>query len=160
MEFKKEIRALSKVDADVLIIAIFQDEQIKDALLSLDGEFDQSLVDQIVEESVASNFKGKPGQTLHLPTGGKIAAKHVLVRGLGKRNQHSVQAVRKVTPTPVTLIVILLIVIVVRNERTSAIATTATHNSSPNDVLVIVVVVLVVVVVDIVPIVDIIDWCD
>lgn len=95
MESIRETRALSAVDADVFVVGIFQDETVAATLKSLDSKLPESLVTNISDECKRENFTGKVGQSLQLPTYGAVAAKKLMLRGLGKKAEANAFVVRK-----------------------------------------------------------------
>jgi leucyl aminopeptidase len=95
MEAFKETRALSEIDADVLIVAIFQDEKVDATLKSLDEALPEAFVAGIAQECEREKFTGKNGQTMNVPTFGNLAVRKLVLRGLGKATELDAAAVRK-----------------------------------------------------------------
>jgi leucyl aminopeptidase len=92
MEAIKETRALSEIDADVLVVGVFQDEKIADALKGVDEAF----VTGIAAECEREKFTGKSGQAFTTHSFGKVVARKVSLRGMGKRADFDAAVARKV----------------------------------------------------------------
>lgn len=95
MEFKAEARALSQVDADVLVVGIFVEDKVQEILATLDSAIPTEFISAVGEEALRESFTGKAGQTLLLPTFEKITAKRLLLRGLGKKAEYTAATARK-----------------------------------------------------------------
>src|SRR6185437_4985646 len=97
MEFKKETRPLSQVDADTLVIFVFQDELIETELKTMDAAFPGDFISAVNQECARENFTGKPTQAVQLPTYGKLAAKRLVIKGAGKRAAADTATMRRAT---------------------------------------------------------------
>jgi leucyl aminopeptidase len=95
MEVKVESRPASKIDVDLLVVGVFQDEKIKDVLTALDAGIPATFVDNFADECERETFNGKTGQSIQLPTYGAIACRRLLVRGLGKKADATTAVLRK-----------------------------------------------------------------
>lgn len=85
---------ISKFQADALIINLFEGVT---APSGGTGAVDQALAGIVSQElkNQAKSFKGKLGETLVLPTYGKIPAKYVIIVGLGKSDDLKSTCLRK-----------------------------------------------------------------
>src|SRR5690242_420028 len=95
MEIVRESRALSQIDADLIIVGYFQGEKLKESLSRLDGKLKGAFLESLASEAHLENFTGKSGQTLSLPSYGQIAARRLLLLGLGKRSEAGTNTLRK-----------------------------------------------------------------
>lgn len=95
MEIKIDTRPASQIDADLLIIGLFQDENVADALKALDSKIPDEFINMAVAESERENFTGKVGSSVQLPGFGAMACKRLLLRGLGKKNEVNQTVLRK-----------------------------------------------------------------
>lgn len=97
MEASIESRPLAKIEADLLIICVFQDEKVAEVLKSLDKDngLPAEFVTNFSAECERESFTGKVGQSLQLPSYGAIGSKRLLVRGLGKKAEATVSVLRK-----------------------------------------------------------------
>ena len=92
MEAIKETRALSEIDAEVLVVGIFQDEKIAEALKGLDEKFSVSLAAECEREK----FTGKSGQSFSTLAFGNAAVRKIVLRGLGKQADFDASVARRV----------------------------------------------------------------
>ena len=95
MELILEKPSFAGISADVLVIGIFQDEQPLELLEQTDSSLAQDFLAEIDELCKAENFKGKSKETLSVFTSKKIAARRLLILGLGKRSDYDAAAVRR-----------------------------------------------------------------
>jgi leucyl aminopeptidase len=86
MKYKLNGSTLSEAKADVVVLGIFQDENIADVLQSLDREFPATLgfLQQIADAAREDKFLAKMGQIAYFPTYGQIRAKKLFLVGLGQ----------------------------------------------------------------------------
>ena len=83
---------LTKTTADLVVVNLFEDQK---KLEGATGAIDRALgglLSQLIEEE---NFEAKEGETLLVHTHGKIPAKKVLVVGLGKQQDFSLEGARR-----------------------------------------------------------------
>jgi leucyl aminopeptidase len=78
-------------NADLLAIGCTEDTLEDNTLV---GSFDAALDGFLRTAIKAERFKGSPGQTLSLPTYGRLAAKRLVLIGLGKRASLALPALR------------------------------------------------------------------
>lgn len=95
MEAIRETRVLSQIDAEVIVVGIFQDEKIDATLKSLDSSLPDAFVSAVAAECEREKFTGKTGQSFNTPSFGNIAAKKLMLRGLGKQSDADAATVRK-----------------------------------------------------------------
>lgn len=98
MELILEKTSYSAMNADLLVIGIFQEETLEDAL-KRDANFPPDFLSEIEELCKLENFKAKSKETISLFTQKKIAARRLVLVGLGKRNDFSASVVRKTAAT-------------------------------------------------------------
>jgi leucyl aminopeptidase len=83
---------LGSVEADALIVGLHAEEpKLRDAVARLD----RAVGGQLVEVLAAERFQGKPGQLTYVHTGGRLPARRLLVVGLGKRADVTLETVRR-----------------------------------------------------------------
>ncbi len=91
-------KPLPAADGDVLIVGSYADEKrLPEPLARLD----RALGGRLGEVLEAEKFQGKPGQLTHLYADGRLAAKRVVVVGLGARGQLTAEAIRRAAATGV-----------------------------------------------------------
>lgn len=99
MEYIFTREALSKVVADIGFVIVFEAEEGKRVRLqNSDGGvlIDRALGGLLSQAVTTQEFLGKEGESLHLTTHGKIAARNVVVLGAGARQKSTLESVRKV----------------------------------------------------------------
>jgi leucyl aminopeptidase len=84
MEFKKESGTLSRVKSDVLVLGVFQGEAVAKLIAKLDKVFPSDFLKEIDSAASAESFEGKFGQTLALPSYGRLKCRKLMLWGLGK----------------------------------------------------------------------------
>lgn len=77
-----EAQALARVDADVVCVGLFEDEQPPRGEA---GRADWRLCGLLSDLVAAGRARGRPGEALLVPTFGRLRAPRVLVVGLGAR---------------------------------------------------------------------------
>jgi len=87
---------LAHIPCDVLIVNLFEGVTTPGGAT---GAVDQALSGWITMRIAQAQFKGKARSVLEIPTFGKIPAKIVLVVGLGKADQFSLEDVRQAAGT-------------------------------------------------------------
>lgn len=95
MEFLQETRTLSQIEADILVVGIFQDESVGTELTRLDPGFPPDFVEGIAAICAQEGFTGKSSQSVHLPSYGKIASAKLILKGLGKQAEYGAASMRK-----------------------------------------------------------------
>ncbi len=91
MEIKVKIGEPERESAEALVIGVYEGEELEERVVPLD----RALGGRIKEILSAGDFKGKANQLHLLYTEGRIAAKRVLLVGLGKRAEISLEKVRQ-----------------------------------------------------------------
>src|ERR1700730_16009338 len=87
MKYKIESSPLWQAKYDVLVCGVFHDEDIALAFRSVDASLQNDkngFLEKLVNAAKDDGFVGKSGQTMVLPTYGEIAAKRLMLVGLGK----------------------------------------------------------------------------
>ena len=77
--------SISNLDCDILGLMVREGQNIDSQLLELDNKLPPALMQALQALVVSDNFKAKPGECLVLVTMGQIAAKKLILVGLGKR---------------------------------------------------------------------------
>lgn len=93
MEMKWVKESLEGIATDVLVIGIYEGENTLDSTIQ---KLDEKLSGQVAEIMTEGIFKGKEGQTEMIFSKGSIAAKRVLLLGLGKEEKLAGEVIRKV----------------------------------------------------------------
>lgn len=99
MELILEKPSFSALGADLIVFGVFQDESLTDALKNSDAEFPPDFLNEIEELCKQENYKAKSKETLSIYTQKKIAARRLILVGLGKKNDFSANTVRKASAT-------------------------------------------------------------
>jgi leucyl aminopeptidase len=85
-------RALGSIEADALVVGLHAEEpKLREAVARLD----RAVGGQLTEVLAAERFQGKPGQLTYVHTGGRLPARRLLVVGLGKRADVTLETVRR-----------------------------------------------------------------
>lgn len=95
MEYKLEKRPLAQVDSGLVVLGIFQDQAIADAIKAAQADFPEQFLTKITQFIQEENFKGSSDQILPLPTYGELPSKKFVLAGLGKSQDYSAQQARK-----------------------------------------------------------------
>jgi leucyl aminopeptidase len=83
---------LSSVEADALVVGLYAEEpKLRDPVARLD----RALGGQLAEVLSAERFQGKPGQLSYLHTAGRLPARRLIVVGLGKRADLTLETLRR-----------------------------------------------------------------
>ena len=92
MKLSLETRDLARARGDILVVGRHAGEaRLSPALQALDAVLGGTLSRVLAAEK----FEGKPGQSSHVYTDGRLAAPRVLVVDLGQKNEASAEAVRR-----------------------------------------------------------------
>ncbi len=86
---------LSQLKGDITVVGIFKGEETAKALKALDTKLENSFLNGVNDHLTAEGFKAKLGDTVSLPTFGRIAASRLFVVGLGSREDYSAETTRK-----------------------------------------------------------------
>lgn len=87
----------AEIAADVLIVGIFQDESPADIIKTNDPDFPADFLEEIDDLCKLENFKGKNKEAVSIFTQKKIAARRLIITGLGKRTDYDAKSVRKIS---------------------------------------------------------------
>ena len=85
---------LETVKADAVVVGVYAEEG---RLRESAARIDKALGGQLAEVLEAERFAGEPAHVTHVHTGGRIAASRVVVVGLGKRVELTLETVRRAT---------------------------------------------------------------
>ena len=96
MKFHVKHGELAREATDVLLLAGFEDDK---GLSKSAKELDKALNGALLELHQSGEFKGTLNQTVIFHTRGAIAAKRILLVGLGKRNDSTLDRVRQAAAT-------------------------------------------------------------
>jgi leucyl aminopeptidase len=91
IRFTVTTRAAHDVRADLVAVPVFSDRELGPGAGAIDAALDGTL-DAFMKES---GFEGKPGETLLVPGAGRLAAKAALLVGLGKRDDITLDGLRR-----------------------------------------------------------------
>ena len=88
MEVQTSARRYQEVDVQALAVAVFKDEKADEGILKELDEASGGVVRSVVE---SEELKGKEGETVyvHLPQGGKLRARRLLLVGVGERGDYT-----------------------------------------------------------------------
>jgi len=98
MSYKNESAPLWQTKSDVLVVGVFLNEEVEQALKTVDTspeKDDCGFLAKITAAVKEESFTGKTGQTLMLPTYGETACKRLVLVGLGKQSEFDSSATRK-----------------------------------------------------------------
>lgn len=95
MQYKLETRPPAQVDSGLLVLGIFQDQSITDAIKAFQADFPSAFLEKITQAIQEETFKGSSDQILILPTYGELPARKLVFAGLGKSADYSMQQARK-----------------------------------------------------------------
>ena len=96
MKFHVKHGELAKEATDVLVLAGYEDDK---SLPKTFQELDKALNGALLELSKSGEFKGTQNQTVIFHTRGAISAKRILLVGLGKRNDNTLDRIRQAAAT-------------------------------------------------------------
>src|SRR4051812_46384351 len=83
---------LASVEADALVVSVYAEEaKLRDAVAKLD----RAMGGQLADVLAAERFQGKPAQVTHVHTSGRLPARRLVVVGLGKRADLTLETVRR-----------------------------------------------------------------
>jgi leucyl aminopeptidase len=87
--------AAERVKADLLAVAVFADRELGPGTSAVDSALGGGLADFMEE----ADFSGKRGETLAVPTNGRIGARACILVGLGKRDGITADGLRRAGAT-------------------------------------------------------------
>jgi leucyl aminopeptidase len=88
---------LETVKADAIVVGVYAEEG---RLRESAARIDKALGGQLAEILEAERFSGKPAHVTHMHTGGRIPAGRVVVVGLGKRVELTLETIRRAASAP------------------------------------------------------------
>jgi leucyl aminopeptidase len=92
MKVTVTVAPLASVEADALVVGLYAEEpKLRDTLARLDRTIDG----QLTEVLTAERFQAKPGYVTYVHTGRRLPAGRIVVVGLGKRADLSLETVRR-----------------------------------------------------------------
>lgn len=92
MKVTVAVAGLASVEADALVVGLYAEEpKLRDVVAGLD----RALGGQLAEVLTAERFQAKPTQVTYVHTGGRLPARRVVVVGLGKRADLTLETVRR-----------------------------------------------------------------
>ena len=92
MKVSIAIAPLASVEADALVVGLYAEEpKLRDVVARLD----KALGGQLADVMAAERFQAKPAQVTYVHTGGKLPARRLIVVGLGKRADLTLETVRR-----------------------------------------------------------------
>ncbi len=97
MKINTTTQSVQYIACDALIVGSIEDKQRGTQLTKTAAVVDELLGGLIAERSNAGEFKSSPGEILTIHPMGKLAAKRVIVVGLGKLEKVDTQAIRRAT---------------------------------------------------------------
>jgi leucyl aminopeptidase len=99
MKYKFETAALSKIKSDIIVVGVFQGEDLGNVIAGIDqslangsGNFAASIAEAASHES----FQGKTSQVVSLPTYDNLACKKLMLVGLGNSKDFKPAVSRKI----------------------------------------------------------------
>ena len=92
MKVSIAIAPLASVEADALVVGLYAEEpKLRDVVARLD----KAIGGQLADVMAAERFQAKPAQVTYVHTGGKLPARRLIVVGLGKRADLTLETVRR-----------------------------------------------------------------
>jgi leucyl aminopeptidase len=92
MKVSVTIAPLASVEADALVVGLYAEEpKLRDVVARLD----KAIGGQLADVMAAERFQAKPAQVTYVHTGGKLPARRLIVVGLGKRADLTLETVRR-----------------------------------------------------------------
>ncbi|MBX9771170.1 MAG: leucyl aminopeptidase [Candidatus Obscuribacterales bacterium] len=95
MECKLETRPPAQVDSGLLVLGVFQDQTVADAIKDAKAGFAEQFLQKVTQFAQEENFKASSSETLVLPTYGELPSKKLVLVGLGKTGDYTLQHARK-----------------------------------------------------------------
>jgi leucyl aminopeptidase len=94
MEVRAEFGKFYDVQADALVVTVYEGEKADEGALK---ELDERTGGVISETLGGDEMRGKQGDTVYIHRPGRIAARRLLLVGAGKREEFSLDTIRKVS---------------------------------------------------------------
>ena len=96
MKVTVTVAPLASVEADALVVGLYAEEpKLRDAV----ARFDRALGGQLAEVLAAERFQAKPTQVTYVHGGARLLARRIVVVGLGKRADLTLETVRRAAST-------------------------------------------------------------
>src|SRR5262245_20250348 len=92
MEVRADAGKFYEVDADALVVLIFEGESPTEGIL---GEVNEKTGGLIAELMGSDELRGKPGDTIYAYRPGQMQAKRLLLVGVGKRDDFDFEGIRQ-----------------------------------------------------------------
>ncbi len=96
MEYGAKSGKPGEAQADVLAVAVFEEEVRSGEWPQALAELDRALDGVLLEEVAAARFRGKTDEAVVVPTGGRLGAKRVAVVGAGRRDSFAASSLQAV----------------------------------------------------------------
>jgi leucyl aminopeptidase len=97
MEFKQELNNLSNIEADAVVVFLFQDQKLDETLKKIDSQLPAKFIEEVVKAANSDGFKGKTAQLLKLPTFGHIKPSWLVIVGIGKSDEYTDTFMRRLS---------------------------------------------------------------
>jgi leucyl aminopeptidase len=92
MKITVTVGPLASAECDALVVGLYAEEpKLRDAVAKLD----RAIGGQLADVLAAERFQGKPAQVTYVHTGGRLPARRLVVVGLGKRADLTLETVRR-----------------------------------------------------------------
>ena len=92
MKITVTVGPLASVECDALVVGLYAEEsKLRDAVAKLD----RTIGGQLADVLTAERFQAKPAQVTYVHTGGRLPARRLVVVGLGKRADLTLETVRR-----------------------------------------------------------------
>lgn len=101
MEVRAELGKFYEVDADALVVTVYEDEGTNEPALKELDERAGGILSQLIG---SDEMRGKQGDTVYVHCPGRIKARRLLLIGAGKREDFSFDTVRKVAGSAARLL--------------------------------------------------------
>ncbi|MBY0356515.1 MAG: leucyl aminopeptidase [Candidatus Obscuribacterales bacterium] len=95
MKLDLESASLSRIKADLLVLGLFQDEDVRATIEKLDPDFPAQFLDHIAQMCQEELFKCKNKESISFFCSGQIGARKLVLVGLGKSCDYKIASVRK-----------------------------------------------------------------
>ncbi|HEY6402834.1 MAG TPA: M17 family peptidase N-terminal domain-containing protein, partial [Blastocatellia bacterium] len=96
MEIKIDSREFHEIECDALVVAVFEGEKPEDGVL---GELDRRSNGVVSSLFETGELVGKSGESAYVHNPGNIKARRLLLLGVGKKEDFTIDGVRKMAGT-------------------------------------------------------------
>jgi leucyl aminopeptidase len=93
MEIKADFRKFHQIEADALVVTVYEGEKADEGALRELDERSGGLISQVIE---SDEMRGRQGDMVYIHNPGEIQARRLLLVGAGKREEFSFDTVRRV----------------------------------------------------------------